>query len=241
MKLTKSRVATTLLAVSPTGATATITPVDSRAVPVSASDGVSTHAVGSEYGYVTGLSSSETVASYVVINSSSAPDEYRFRVAENGQTLRANDDGSVSLLDRAGVVVNYLTPAWATDAAGRDVETSYEVDGDMVVQTVAHRGATYPVTADPSFGCGVGWCSMYFNKSDTKKIAGNSGAGAALITAACTKAPGPVAFVCGIALGHIADRASSAAGSKKCVGLVVYGVPPIVTWNAFIHNKAHCR
>ena len=81
-----------------------------------------------------------------------SPTRYRFRLdLPRRWALESQDDGSVAILDQMGKRAGTIAPPWATDADGNDVQTTFTVKGRRrLVQTVAHRGAVYPVTADPS-------------------------------------------------------------------------------------------
>ena len=196
---------------------------------------------GNVYGIITGPGKSGLDAGYIVINNPTAPSEYKFVVGDVDTQLVLNTDGTITVNSLSGEQLNYIQPAWARDSTGKELPTRYAVNGNVITQTVDHLGAQYPVVADPSFGCGVGWCSMYLSRSETNNIANFPASAAAIVAGACGSAPTPVAFVCGIAVAHIADMAVNAQKQNRCVGLVTYGVPPFVSWNAFIHGKEHCR
>ncbi|MFK0071678.1 hypothetical protein [Arthrobacter woluwensis] len=196
---------------------------------------------GNDYGTVVGTGPNGTKAGYVVINTPTAPSEYKFIVGDVNTKLSLNKNGSVTVKNVAGEQVNNILPPWAKDATGKQLPTSYAVQGNVITQKVNHQGAQYPVVADPSYGCGIGWCSMYFNRQETNNIANTPGTAQALISASCVGAPAPLPVVCGIAGAMIIDTAVNASRQNKCVGLVAYGVPPAVSWNPFIHGEEHCR
>lgn len=197
----------------------------------------------SNHGYVIGRNSDGSNAGFVSIKDSSAPSSFKFSVGDvrGAVSLDLQPDGSIRVLGADGTIINTVLKPWAKDASGKNLPTSYAVEGNVITQSVDHRGAQYPVVADPSFGCGVGWCSMYLNRSETNNIANFPATGVGVVTGACAKAPVGVAFICGIAAGHVVDMAVNAQRQNQCVGLVAYGVPPIVSWNAFIHGEEHCR
>lgn len=196
---------------------------------------------GNDYGIVVGTGSNGTKAGYVVINTATAPSEYKFIVGDVNTKLSLNKNGSVTVKNAVGEQVNNILPPWAKDATGKDLPTRYTVEGNVITQKVNHQGAQYPVVADPSFGCGLGWCSMYLNRQETNNIANTPGTAQAVIAAACWNAPMPLPAVCGIAGAMIIDTAVNASKQNKCVGLVAYGVAPAVSWNPFIHGEEHCR
>ncbi len=209
---------------------------------VSTQDGVTVHrAPRNSYGVLTGTGREGLEAGYIVINDASAPSRYSFTVGDAETHLALNPDGTVAVFDESGTQVNYIAAPWARDATGKKLPTRYAVSGNTITQTVEHLGAVYPVTADPETGCGFGWCSLYLNRSETNNIANFPSTASAIVTGACAFAGGPVAFACGVATAHVVDMAGNAARQNRCVGLVVYGVPPFVTWNAFIHGDVHCH
>ena len=88
----------------------------------------------------------------IKINSADASTEYRFENAvPDDAEAHFGDDGSILFVDADGNEAGYISPAWAYDATGAAVPTSYSIDGTTLVQTVDHHGATYPVVADPSW------------------------------------------------------------------------------------------
>lgn len=87
-----------------------------------------------------------------VIRSPEAPREfsYEFEFPEGTHVIPAGDS---LLFVNEGRMIAGLAPAWARDAAGRDVPTHYSVDGSTVTQVVDHNVSfDYPVTADPWLG-----------------------------------------------------------------------------------------
>lgn len=71
-----------------------------------------------------------------------------------GGSLRKDSNGAISILDASGTWIGGAAPAWATDAAGKAVPTSYSIDGNELVQTVdlSSPDIAFPVVADPWFG-----------------------------------------------------------------------------------------
>jgi hypothetical protein len=205
-------------------------------------DGVIVHrAPGNKYGVVTGPGQQGLNAGYIVINDSSAPTEYKFTVGDASTRLVANADGSITVNNAHGQQVNYIQPAWAKDASGNPISTRYAVSGNVITQTVGHQGAQYPVTADPQTACGIGWCSIYFNRSGTKDIAtaGFTALGGAAVACAIG---GPIAAAaCALAAGSIGSTAQYADNHGQCVGLSYWGVYPAVGWNPFAYTGPQCQ
>jgi hypothetical protein len=96
-----------------------------------------------------------------------------------GAELTPQDDGTVAVTrpipsstipvdtDPADAGTHYnqllgtISPAWAVDAVGHSLATSYSTGTDgLVTQTVDTTGATFPVVADPLFSFGFG---IYIN------------------------------------------------------------------------------
>ncbi|TFV29882.1 DNRLRE domain-containing protein [Streptomyces sp. T1317-0309] len=87
-----------------------------------------------------------------VIKNANAPREYRVPVSPPaGATLRQEADGSILVvpanLDEPIAAIN---APWAKDADGKDVPTSYRLEGSTLIQTVNFDANTaFPVVADP--------------------------------------------------------------------------------------------
>jgi hypothetical protein len=86
------------------------------------------------------------------ITGAKAPTEFSYQVSlKPGQTLELVYGGA-AILNADGSTFVAIGEAWAKDANGSDVPTSYSVDGDTLTQTVAHDASgdvAYPVVADP--------------------------------------------------------------------------------------------
>ena len=190
------------------------------------------------FGYVEGRNVTGTKAAFAVIRSSDAPSSYDFSVSgEAGLTLEQASDGTIAVKDSSGNLVNFIQRPWAVDAAGQNLPTSYRVEGTTITQTVDLADAVFPVVADPSYGCGVGWCSVYFNRSETHDWATGGIAALGGAAAACGIG-GPVAIAaCGVAAGAIGAMAIIADNHGDCIGFLVQPLG----YNPFIHGDVHCR
>lgn len=135
---------------------------------------------------------SEGFRAMTVVNGPSAPERFRFHLARSVDSLRLEEDGSVSALDADDRVIGSIESPWARDVAGASVPTHYEVDGTVLTQVVQHREKdyAYPIVADPSW---VWW---------TKNI------GVCVAEVASIVVPGKAAQVA-------AKLAKAAKGSKK--------------------------
>ncbi|WP_141756421.1 DUF2599 domain-containing protein [Micrococcus sp. HMSC067E09] len=104
------------------------------------------------FSYVPVLREDATVQAHTVIEEADAPTEFTYDISvpTGGELVISGD--SVLILDADEQMVGGVAPAWAKDADGRDVATHYEVDGNQLTQVVEHRGAAYPVVADPWLG-----------------------------------------------------------------------------------------
>lgn len=219
-----------------------VTPVVPGAATADAATGSDVYR-GADFGTVTGTGTNGTNASFIVINNSSAPADYEFEIGSETDTLALVDGGKVQVKNASGDVVNYLETPWAHDADGKQLPTSYTVvpGSNIVTQHVDTTGAAFPVTADPSTGCGVGWCSVYFNRAETKAIAAGGPAGTAALTAGCALIGTPVVGgVCALVSGAITAFAQGANANDNCLGIVGYGVPgtPLSGWNPFVLDKS---
>ncbi|MDN4614151.1 DUF2599 domain-containing protein [Leifsonia sp. F6_8S_P_1B] len=89
-----------------------------------------------------------------VIDSASAPHEFTYPLdLPEGAVLSMTADGGVVATAPGGDFLLGIRPPWAKDAEGRDVPTSYRLDGDSLVQSVASPdSAQYPMVADPWLG-----------------------------------------------------------------------------------------
>ena len=112
-----------------------------------------------------------------VINDPAAPTSYAYKLhlpagyspylQSNGTiALQTDADGKHGVAPTQADTIGFIDPAWAKDASGNDVPTSYSVKGDTVTQSVDLTGVTtYPVVADPKVT--FGWVVYaFFSKSD---------------------------------------------------------------------------
>ncbi|WP_431030849.1 hypothetical protein [Plantibacter sp. RU18] len=222
------------VAISPISKTAGVYEVDAEATVITEAS----------YGIVTGTGRENTNASFVVLRNASAPTSYDFEIGDPGTTLSLVEDGSAIVTDASGQAVNYLMAPWARDANGVELATHYTVADNIVTQHVNTTGAVFPVVADPTTGCGTGWCSVYFDHAETNAIAAGGPTGAGALTAGCALLNPVVGAGCAIVSGAIAAVALAAKTNDNCVGGVGYGFPgtPYGGWNPFIENKgsSHC-
>jgi hypothetical protein len=167
------------------------------------------------------LSSAQTGgnAGYVVISGPTAPDAYRFAFTVDGRpaVLRLAADGGVEVYSAAGAFVNSIVPAWAKDANGAAVATSYSVSRNILTQRVSHAGAAYPVVADPRVRCDGLWCTLELTRNETRLMAAS-----ALSPGIACRFLGPGAGACAALLISGWAQANIALSRGQCTGVRVW-------------------
>lgn len=149
------------------------------------------------------LSEHSTVQFVSILNSSRAADTQRYGLTlPTGTRLEAA--GSGFLLLAGDAIVGAIEAPWARDAAGRDLDTNYFLEGNVLVQHINVAGAEYPIVADPKIS--IGWyIYIRFNPTERREVtqavvAAGGAIGSAIV---CSRAGGIGAVVCG-AVGAIA-------------------------------------
>ena len=170
----------------------------------------------------------------VVIGGPQAPTRYEFNATlPEGASLIPTPDGGVEVVDGAGEAIGFVEPPWAIDASGAAVDTRFEVRGETLLQIVDHKGAEYPVVADPSVQGDCGWvtCTIRFNRSKThwigysgQSVAGIASSMCALVsggigTAACLAAINGIGWVIG-------SHARNYYNNGNCYGIKFYPFGP---------------
>ncbi len=106
-----------------------------------------------------------------VLGSASSPRSFNYPVAlPSGAHIEVLGNGGLVFVSADGNSLGGFSPPWATDANGKAVATTYQVQGNTVVQQVQTEESTsYPVVADPylwidlissaswSYHSGYGW------------------------------------------------------------------------------------
>ena len=182
----------------------------------------------------------EGVQSLVVVEGAEAPTSYRFPIEVDGAPARlaSRTDGSVEVRPAGSSrVVAVVLPAWATDARGRPVPTRFQLRGGSLVQVIDHRGATYPVTADPNT-CGWVTCTYYFGKKATRDIARSSvfGGGCGLLRVIPLAAGG-----CFASFGAVHAQANRAVNRKICLKIKYSRVPAPVWYPDIYGDRKYCK
>jgi len=153
-------------------------------------------------------------AGYIVIDDASAPDSYDFDFEANGApAVLELVEGRVIVKDAAGQVVNMISPAWAVDAGGKALATTYSVHGAVLTQTVDHRDAAYPVVADPRVACSGLFCTLELTKRETALLADN-----ALNAGTVCGISGPAVVLCTAAVIGGWAQANIARNTGQCFG-----------------------
>ncbi|MBX9243290.1 hypothetical protein ICW40_00510 [Actinotalea ferrariae] len=161
-----------------------------------------------------------------VTESAKGPHEFTYSFGDSITPTRSVDGATIELL-AGGSPLGQVAPAWAVDANGNAVATSYEIRGNTLVQVIVpNADTTYPVVADPkvSFGLGIYY---HYNRAETATIAGYGIGGATAAGAVCATFGGAIGLaVCGSYIAAIIHQAGIAQNSspKKC--LVVRQVTP---------------
>ncbi|MFC6357147.1 hypothetical protein [Luethyella okanaganae] len=187
-----------------------------EAKPVEIS-GALVYGVSEVYSYALTGAGAAANAGYVILNDVSAPSSHQFEITANGKPATLSlVDGRVTVGDETGTVINSIAPAWAKDANGKNLSSSYSVNGNVLTQTVVHGDDTaYPIVADPGLECDWAFCTVLMTRSETQQMASSMAAAGALVAAAC----GPAAWACGIGIALMVDTANQAANQGKCAGI----------------------
>lgn len=182
-------------------------------------------------------------AGYVVIQGSDAPLEYAFDVFVDGApaTLTQDGSGAIQVSAADGSPANIISPAWALDARGEMVPTSYRVEGNVIYQSVDHREASYPVVADPRVACDAIWCTLEFNKSETQTASETAGGAAAVLCGGAALLNAAVGFVCGAWGAAFWIAAVQAKNQGDCVAMRVSVIPGFAAPHPAIYNNSYCR
>ncbi|MFF3646507.1 hypothetical protein [Streptomyces sp. NPDC002564] len=167
------------------------------------------------------------VRTLVSLKDEDAPTEQRFGLRiPAGAHLAANDSGGYDIFQDSGqgftTLKGTISAPWAKDADGKDIATSYKLEGDTLVQSIHTNDATaYPVVADPHYTWGIVSGTVYFNKSETRKIALGGGLAATIIASI----PAGFTTAAGITVAAITTMANIAQSHKKCLKIKSYGKP----------------
>ncbi len=156
-----------------------------------------------------------------VLHSSDGANEFAYDFGPDAVPV-LNDDGSVDLLVELGgggaaLSVAHIEAPWAADANGREVNTSYRVEGSSIVQELGLTGQeAYPVVADPKLGWTWKGPTLFLNKTDTRRARDVS-----YVAAICAYA-GVFAPLCGLNIAAAALWSRRAYNENKCSRFVFF-------------------
>ncbi|UKA59793.1 hypothetical protein [Arthrobacter sp. FW306-2-2C-D06B] len=194
----------------------------------------------SDYNYAAG-SINGRLAGYTIINSANKSSfEYEFLVNGAPAVLEPRSNGGVAVYSVDGTLVNAILPAWAVDATDKNLSTSYSVNGNILRQEVNLQGATFPVVADPQTACDPWFCTVEFNRSETKTIADNGWQATGVISIGCGLLTPGMAVLCGAIGGAVTITASQAHNQGECVGIRTPRFAGQVSFPV-IYNGSNCR
>lgn len=137
-----------------------------------------------------------------------------------------------------GTVVMTVAQPWARDANGKDLPTSYTLDGTTLTQTVDTATAAFPVVADPRVErtgfLGLTGLKVWFTRRETEDLYRQRNAiifGTTTLSAAvCFFVPGPLSLVCGAVLNSttvdFANNVDEAHRRNNCLTLAIKTTGP---------------
>jgi hypothetical protein len=184
-----------------------------------------TPALPTRHAAIASIVGGDGAASIITLKDSSAPTSYDFPVTlRAGGALIATADGGFDMTSPAdhaagAVSVGHIDPPWAKDATGKNLPTSFTLNGSTLTQHVNTTGAQYPVTADPHYTWG--WISgtVYFNRSETIKAAVST----AFIAGVGAFAPPPFDLIMAASAGWYSVVAGWASADNKCLKINTNG------------------
>lgn len=154
-----------------------------------------------------------------VLADSGSPTSTAFAVTlPPDQSLQVDSLGGV-LVIQEGVSVGRFSAPWAIDAAGTSLPTSYVLTDDTITQTIDTAGAQFPIVADPHYTWGIITGTVYFNKSETLKIAAST----AFIAALGAFAPPPFNVIFVASAATISLLAAWAMADNECISIKTTG------------------
>lgn len=142
-------------------------------------NGVVAYASESNFSNAVQANEDGSVRMTTIIDDPTAPTEYEYEIGVEGEfhlQKAINDEGKEGVLvmnAEQTEVLKLVSPAWALDADGNEVETYFEIRGNKLVQVVNHNveGVVYPVTADPRIEYHWWGRIVRYNRHETLQIA----------------------------------------------------------------------
>lgn len=149
-------------------------------------------------------------------------------------SLDLHETGAV-LISKDGETIGMLKVPWAKDANGVELETYYQIDGNIVTQVVVPTDSTaYPIVADPRVSWGIVSGHVYFSKEETRMAAAGA-AGVAAIAPFTVLIPPPIGPAVATWVTHnsynITIWATAAAAQGKCLQLKIGATSTIIPPN----------
>ncbi|WP_133162920.1 hypothetical protein [Arthrobacter glacialis] len=191
--------------------------------------GAATYKTDQGYSMVLTDSTAGLSAGYSIITSADAPSNYSYSFDVDGSpaNLSALEDGSILVSDKDGNPSSLVAPAWAKDANGTYLETKYEIEGNVLTQTVNLDGAAFPVIADPRLQQNLAFSTIEFTRSETNTASSSTG-GFIAICGGATAVFAPIGAVCGVLAGASIIVATQAKNTGKCLGIRIgnWGTAP---------------
>jgi hypothetical protein len=91
----------------------------------------------------------------ITVKDPSAPLKYAFKFEDGVKLVQARELGLATdewfVTQGSDAMVSIASP-WARDSSGKNVDTSFKVKGNALVQTILHNeGHKYPIVTDPDF------------------------------------------------------------------------------------------
>ncbi|WP_374010316.1 hypothetical protein [Leifsonia sp. LS-T14] len=139
---------------SPIDGTATNIRVMGANGPAHDADGVSVFDTDSPYAKAYVQPTSTGVRLLTAVNSRQAPDQFSYSFDAQPGTAAIDIGGGVLSLEQPdGASAGLIMPAWARDAAGKEVSTRYTWRDNVLTQTIDLDAANivFPVVADPNW------------------------------------------------------------------------------------------
>lgn len=170
------------------------------------------------------------------------PEGFKADLQADGSVDIVPGDEMQAAIDDAGafgtVVIAKIDAPWARDANGQEVETTFELHGDKLIQVVEpSANTTYPIVSDPRVVWMGYYAQLWYNKAETLQMR-DSGVvvGSMLALAATLAAFGPAGAAIGAVMaaigaasvGIIAATAANAVSDGRCLKVDVPSMYPTI-------------
>lgn len=159
--------------------------------------------------------------------------EYELTVDDVPLMLSPDDRGAVKAFLPDGTLVNSFAPPLAVDETGREIDSRYEIEGNVLKVVTDAPAGTGDITVQASLECNATFCTSLLSRLETRAAANGD---YAVVMAAISLACGPAAGFCGLGMAIITQQAQSAVRKNVCLGLRKTNLSPI-SW--LVHES--CR